>query len=396
MKILLAQVKWQIKTDNQIKRLHQRCRNCKFFQLAAIAAIVTLTGNVHCKPTPDVGSAEAGYQYDAANEYNLGQYEPPAYDAASSFATTTNNDDDDSGSSSSSIEYDDYPANIGQQRRRRADTPPPSSATGGAPAVVAEPDDSRRLATVALSDLVGAVEHTLIHSAQKLAESNATAEVGAFNSTETSTVIALPIRLPEETTSTTTAEPELAGTVLAVVPSDSLPLLSVIAVSPAAIDDDEEITTERTQLIAIGDHGVDNAQNITIIQTINSTQVHEASTDVNGDQRPEHVQQQHITLFSAGAGIFPNIPSVQLDDPVVASNRSETLNADSASESDEQNEPDENDCSESGGEEDSAESTEVTATSSETPSADKKAQAERLKEKIAEVEAEPVILTQGI
>lgn len=387
----------------------------------AIAVIVTLANNVHCHPvaSPDVGSAEADgqYQYDTANEYNLGQYEAPTYDTAGTYAAASSDDGDDNSSFSSSNEYDDYPANIDlsqqQQRRRRADTPLTATELATAAEV---PDEARRLATVALSDLVGAVEHTLVHSAQKLAVVNATGSA-AFNSTETSTVIALPIRLPEETSTatTTTVEPELAGTVQAVQPSDSLNLLSVIAVSSTtstAADDDQITTaTEKPTLISIADNA-DNVQNITILQTINSTQVHAASTDANGDQRPEHVQHQHITLFSAGAGIFPNIPAVQLDEQQSA-NRSEAASSSSSDSSsgssDEENGPRNSDC-ESGAEENSAETgvtskcawsdvtTKATTASgqAEREEAEQKAKTEKLKEKIAEVEAEPVILTQGI
>lgn len=285
--------------------------------------------------------------------------------------------------------------------------------------------------TIALGDLLSAVENSLVHSAQSLvAATNATDN----NSNTTSDGLALPIDLPtaapvtdaidEDTVTTTESENRLHRDSRSV---DQLPAVvtaaehesvqrfdvngfdlfgtPIVFNSPSG---DSKATTTTTESAA------NAAANITIIQTINSTQLVPTET---GHQ----VQQQYITLFSAADGIFPLLPSVSIEN---YNNNVQTITTASVS--------DEDDSSESSGsssDEESAESkeckdsseesngkkcfdskvTSATGTSSTSSSSSssttstttetaivKAKKVEILKEKLAEIEAEPVILTQGI
>lgn len=240
--------------------------------------------------------------------------------------------------------------------------------------------------TIQLGDLLSAVEHTLVHSAQNLAIANAT-NATSFNSSETSTVIALPISFP--------------------TPSTAATLLDDVETATTVSDVDVVATTIQTPLADNDD------DDVTIIQTINSTQISPADSD-----SVVRVQQQHITLFSAGAGIFPHLPSVNLDllatltatSPKTPSDCLEA-NSDSSSSSEESDEKKSSSPSTTSSNESSDESHEKpsvarkcvlknasdsiasTITTSD-PTILKKT--DNLQEKIAEVEADPVILTQGI
>lgn len=318
--------------------------------------------------------------------------------------------------------------------------------------------------TIELGDLVSAVESTLVHSAQNLAIANAT-NTTSFNSTETSTVIALPITLPTPSTtaapdavqeirttvifidthtdSTTTETPRKHRSVESEVVNPivgSLSLLSGITFSSAHVDAENKLqeridaTTEHSSEEATTVETVTDDATVTIIQTINSTQVLPTDTAI-------HVQQQQITLFSAGAGIFPAIPAIQIQDyslgksvevvttensksvEIITKTDSSSSESDSSSSSSSSDESHEklktlskgcSDTSDEGAEDkdvkceiklvkpsESSTTTNklststVTTTTTETVEIKLK-KAEILKEKIAEVEADPVILTQGI
>lgn len=299
--------------------------------------------------------------------------------------------------------------------------------------------------TIQLGDLLSAVEHTLIHSAQNLAIANAT-NTTSFNSDETSTVIALPITFPtpapdatlsdevevspanestkvtDETLTEDTKDDVAIRPVRkadeSIIPIESnghLGLLTPIALSPAAINEQiqstevkpqqESTVTTPTNETPIAENIPQNdsqSQNVTIIQTINSTEISPSETDSS-----VRVQQQHITLFSAGAGVFPQLPSVDLD--LLATLTASTPKtipdcSEDSSSSEESSSPSSKSSNESSSS--SEESSEKTAQkckstidnsgSTSTTSESTVKKIDNLQEKIAEVEAEPVILTQGI
>lgn len=286
----------------------------------------------------------------------------------------------------------------------------------------------------------------MIHSAQNLALSNVTSNLtttitepnGDTNTTTHVEHIVLPISVPtpepktEFSTEADVVEAETEEVLIrdnresegsgsghietdfeSVKPIEhsNLGLLFPIALNPSANishviaadeSNDEASVTEAT-----------NAANITILHTINATQVIPTQSDV------VRVQQQQITLFSANAGFFPNIHAVNVEDlPSVAQTlpSSTTQPEEDCAEEETSNEStestsDESSSSESSSSEEDVEtkktSCKVKSTSaassskpseSTTPSAEavKKLETEELKEQIAEVAADPVILTQGI
>jgi len=319
--------------------------------------------------------------------------------------------------------------------------------------ITRDTDDVNAVPTIALHDLISSVEHTLIHSAQNLAASNVTR-----NSTTTVTesesnnasniqhnVIVLPITIPTpapqneivtEAVDTTTVigdenqdeadsirdnrssekivseHKEVDFETVKPIENSNLGILFPIALNPSANisrvvktedKDDEEVVTEETK--------VADQHNITILQTINSTQVIPTQSDV------VHFHQQQITLFSANAGVFPNIHAIKAEDfPVLVQSSSAEPELDDCSAEETSVETSDDDASSSEDQSSSSSSSEEkeklkkpacshrssVATSktveSSTPSVEavKKIKSDELKEKIAEVEADPVILTQGI
>lgn len=313
--------------------------------------------------------------------------------------------------------------------------------------------------TIQLGDLLSAVEHTLVHSAQNLAIANAT-NTTSFNSTETSTVIALPITFPTASTTelalldetSATEEPKIYVTepstdevtddalkrdsrkaeesIKPIESNGNLSLLSSITFSPSKSDDEikirelspsevtikpEEVTMD---LATTEEAPTSESSNITIIQTINSTQVSPADSD-----SVVRVQQQHITLFSAGAGIFPSLPSINLDlltssttqetpaetDCLESSSEgsgesssshesNEKSLSDEKSTSSEKSSSDEKSFSDESDEKNTTKKcqSKVDSSTSSTTASPSTKKEESLQEKIAEVEADPVILTQGI
>lgn len=296
--------------------------------------------------------------------------------------------------------------------------------------------------TIAINDLLHAVENTLFHSAQNLAIANAT-NTTSFNSSETSTVISLPISLPTPVPVLSTDDEEAAKTTVSPcektlerlqrseddgVPAPegesvkSLPanggltLLSPIVFSAPHADAANILQEhiEATEDTPIATTFETTLANITIIQTINSTQT---IPTVDGFTK----QQQHITLFSAGDGVFPVLPSVPLSHydattEVSSNSISSSISSDSnsSSSSSEESQDSKKTCSEESSSEESSEEVKkclekltvpidtaktvtstVPSTTTETL-AEKEKKEEILKEKIAEVAADPVILTQGI
>ncbi len=306
--------------------------------------------------------------------------------------------------------------------------------------------DGEAVPTIALLDLISSVEHTLIHSAQNLASSNLTANLNTTssehdnnNSTSHIEQIVLPISVPTPEPKTEEASTESDDIESATeedlirdnrssddsgsghkesefesvkpIENSSLGLLFPISLNPSANisrvvsepQDDAPVTEET------------NPGNITIFHTINATQVVPTDTDV------VHVHHQQITFFSANAGVFPNIHAVHAADlPSISealqnsATQSEDCSGEETSNESDDSTSEENSSSDSSSEEkkektkktgcgslDKSDKSSVassTPTVSTTPSAEavKKLKTDELKEQIAEVEADPVILTQGI
>lgn len=296
--------------------------------------------------------------------------------------------------------------------------------------------------TIALHDLISAVEHTLIHSAQNLAASNVTGNLTAQSAeADTNNVsniqhIVLPITIPtpepkpieiatESVDETTVSEEDEESVTehksndyesVKPLESSNLGILLPISLNPSVntshvvLDEEQKDApapvTEETTLA--------DQSNITILHTINSTQLIPNESDEG-----VHLHQQKITIFSANAGVFPNIHAFLAEDLPILSQQASSP----------QPEEEEEDCS---GEETSPEADDSTSSSEEDSSSDssseekdkvkktgcsrkssvavsntaeattpsvevvKKIQTDELKTKIAEVEADPVILTQGI
>lgn len=286
-------------------------------------------------------------------------------------------------------------------------------------------DDDDDDPTIDLGDLLHAVEHTLIHSAHNLAIANAT-NTSSFSSDETSTVISLPISFPTPSTESTLLDDvevsssseshqateqtvtgntniddvnrpvrKAAESIIPIQSNGHIGLLTPIVFSSSTSDDlikikevtpqSDDATTNTTSETLIDEDG---PQNITIIQTIKSSEISPPDED-----SVVRVQQQHITLFSAAAGIFPSLPSIDLDklatlqkptDCTEENSESSSTSTKSSNESPEKPESSSK-CKSN------IDSSSLTTTDS--PAVKK---VDNLQEKIAEVEAEPVILTQGI
>lgn len=302
--------------------------------------------------------------------------------------------------------------------------------------------------TIQLGDLLTAVEHTLIHSAQNLAIANAT-NTTSFNSDETSTVIALPITFPtpQPTEATLLDDVEVSSSVSelskvtevtiteantaeeskrparkadeSIIPIEGnghLGLLTPISFSASTTDDQNKIrekTSPDSQVVLSTNETAipeNDNQNVTIIQTIKSTEISPVDSE-----SVVRVQQQHITLFSAGAGIFPQLPSVDLDllatlsSSKTSSDCTEDASSSSSSSSEGSEEKKSSAPSSNSSNESSEESIEKTSVQKCKPSIANSnsndstvtsestvKKVDNLQEKIAEVEADPVILTQGI
>lgn len=365
--------------------------NFQQFLAVAIIAVVLATERTFAEAKPlQLNTADQQY-YGDSDDYNDSR-------------DTNNSSNDDNTSTSvydenaenySSADYDggDFLSRLVKRSDDSANQPQPPDATPTTTTATntSESSDNGRSSStgsISISDLIGAVEHSLVHSAQTLSLSNATnGAVANSNSTESSTVIAVPIALATTsttTTSTTTPTPATTST-----------------------------TEESTLLIPIN---ADAANNITILQTINSTQVHSSADDATMVDR---IQHQHITLFSAGAGVFPQLPAIKLrksdDDSNSEGEDSEEVTTSAGHTTDcntnDSNESDDDSSSAKVVDSGSAEpvekcplpvssqtSTAMPTISPSTSSTTEQSEGakEQLKTKIAEVEAEPVILTQGI
>jgi len=313
-------------------------------------------------------------------------------------------------------------------------------------------DNGNGVPTIALQNLINSVEHTLIHSAQNLALSNATGNytnananaIANSDSNNTSHIqhIILPIKVPTpepKTEEFLTESEELAFTTetdlirddrsddesgsghietdfetVKPIENSNVGLLFPISLNPSANISRVVIADKSQEDVPVTEETSNADQsNITIHHTINSTQVIPTDSDV------VHVHQQQITFFSANAGVFPNIHAVNAEDlPSISqtlqsssthsedcsgeensnesadgtSSSEENSSADSSSEENEKTQPKPTGCAVKSSVAPSK------PTDSTTPSAEavKKLKTEELKEQIAEVEADPVILTQGI
>ncbi|XP_037045179.1 suppressor protein SRP40 isoform X1 [Bradysia coprophila] len=307
--------------------------------------------------------------------------------------------------------------------------------------------DGEAVPTIALHDLISSVEHTLIHSAQNLALSNITANLTATNadssdSNNTSNVeqIVLPISVPTPTSSspqpeelateseglTTVTEEDLirdlrsndesgSGHIeteyesVKPIEHSNLGILFPISLNPSANISHVVVAEESNDAPVTEPTIPADPSNITILHTINATQtVPTAESDV------VHVQQQQITFFSANAGVFPNIHALNAADlPSISQTLQTTPTVDCSGEetSDESTDSSSEEDSSSDSSSEEKEKTKKSGctvksssvasskpTESSTPSEEeiKKLKTDELKEQIAEVEADPVILTQGI
>lgn len=288
--------------------------------------------------------------------------------------------------------------------------------------------DGEPVPTIALHDLISSVEHTLIHSAQNLALSNITANLTAANTESsdndnTSHVeqIVLPISVPTPSSSSKPEEDSTDSVDVTTVTEETLirDLRSNDESGSGHIETEFESVKpiEHSNLADESHHDAPATEptipadpaNITILHTINATQVIPTESDV------VHVHQQQITFFSANAGVFPNIHALNAADlPTITQNLQsgspsedcsgeETSNesGDSSSEDDsssdssseEKDKPKKTGCTAKSS---SVASSKPTESSTQSVEAIKKLKTDELKEQIAEVEADPVILTQGI
>lgn len=298
--------------------------------------------------------------------------------------------------------------------------------------------DGEAVPTIALHDLISSVEHTLIHSAQNLAASNITANLTTPTNAESDSSnishiqhIVLPINVPTpeppKTEDITTesedidsaTEKELIRDNRSNAESDAgkkegefesikpVENSSLGILFPVSLNSSANISQDPAEDVPVTEETIHaDPANITIIHTINSTQVIPTSeSDV------VHVHQQQITFFSANAGVFPNIHAVKAEDlPSILTKAEDCSGEEISDESTEAaSSSDENSSSDSSSEEGSEKTKKTGCTpktsvasakpiESTTPSVEavKKLKTEELQEKIAEVEADPVILTQGI
>lgn len=130
-----------------------------------------------------------------------------------------------------------------------------------------------------------------------------------------------------------------------------------------------------------------------------------------------HLHQQQITFFSADAGVFPNIHAIKAEDLPLLQTSSAQPEVDECSGEETSDETSDDDSTSSSEEKSSEESSseenkktnkrscihkssvatsKTVESSTASVEAVKKTKTEELKEQIAEVEADPVILTQGI
>lgn len=308
-------------------------------------------------------------------------------------------------------------------------------------------NDGEPVPTIALHDLISSVEHTLIHSAQNLALSNITANLTTPNTESTDSNIShveqivLPISVPTPTSAkpeedstdsvdvTTVTEEALirdlrsndesgSGHIetefesVKPIEHSNLGILFPISLNPSA-NISHVVAAEESHHDAPATEPTIplDAANITILHTINATQVVPTESDV------VHVHQQQITFFSANAGVFPNIHAINAADlPTIAetlqsSTQSEDCSGEETSnESADSSSSEENSSSDSSSSEEkekvkksgctakssSVASSKPTESTTQSVEAIKKLKTDELKEQIAEVEADPVILTQGI
>ncbi|KAJ6642470.1 hypothetical protein Bhyg_07421 [Pseudolycoriella hygida] len=294
--------------------------------------------------------------------------------------------------------------------------------------------------TIALHDLISSVEHTLIHTAQNLAASNITAAIAESSDKNDSSNIShiqqivLPITVPTpepktEELTTESDEGSATGEVLirdnrsneenvsgheksdfeSVEPigKEGLGIVFPISLNPSANISRVVTNTEEEEDAPVTEETIQaDPANITIIHTINATQVIPSESDVL------HLHQQQITFFSANAGVFPNINAVKLEDlPSVSQSSAQSEdcsseeNSDESEDSSSSSEEDSSNDSSSGEKEkskrkgckaSSVEPPKIIESSTASIEAIQKNKTEELKEKIAEVAADPVILTQGI
>lgn len=306
--------------------------------------------------------------------------------------------------------------------------------------------DGDAVPTIALYDLINSVEQTLIHSAQQFSLSNTTANLSKTNAEQSESnnnsnveEIALPISVPTPAprTEELATEPEDLESVteedlirdqrsndesgsghkvtdfesVKPIEHSNLGILFPISLNPSANISHVVVAEEPNEDVPVTEptNPVD-LLNITILHTINATQVFPTQSDIF------HVQQQQITFFSANAGVFPNIHAFNFADlPTISQAQQssvteeedcsgEDTSDESADSSSEENSGSDSSSEENGNVKKSGCTVKTSTvasskpTESTTPSVEavEKLKTDELKEQIAEVEADPVILTQGI
>lgn len=229
---------------------------------------------------------------------------------------------------------------------------------------------------IPLNGLVNAIETTLVNSAQNLKDlKHSKREISTNENPEVSTEPNESRRINRDTTSDQEVkkEPEIKVAKIGSTSSIDLNLLSPIAfktTSTAPVGNTEESTNSGEEGISTTEISIPKT-NITVIQS---------SSTVNlvpgADQKLAHIQHQQIsrTVFQSSLAIFPTIPPTSINAPLPHYTTTE--------------EP--------------IETTVPPKTSTSTTSKNEQElkheqllqKAQKLKEKFAEIQAEPVILSQ--
>lgn len=176
--------------------------------------------------------------------------------------------------------------------------------------------------------------------------------------------------------------------------AQNLGILSPIAFGPSIRDREASATSTTTESAsaeatdaAVEPEGKFHQTNITVIKSTNSTHFIPAGDAI-------HVQHQHIqqSIFHSNLAILPTIAPSQVDVPLP----SRTVGSSSAEDSFEATSDCGSSSEESGEGKTKCEKLEATTVARDTLKDELVKKAQKLKEQVAEVAAEPVILSQGI
>lgn len=298
-------------------------------------------------------------------------------------------------------------------------------------------DSNESAQTIQLHGLVSAVESTLLNSANDINAAKVKADsASAATSTSTTTTTTAPssdadkttekrivraIEVPnnaktEETDEDTDKDIKFDVDVVRAEPGrpQDFSLLSPITFNTPSEPNDESTTATATSTTTETSSTIDpiHHSNITIVKTSNTTHVIPTDGAV-------HIQHQHIqhSIFHSNLAFLPTISPQQINTPTTAPTSAEEKTQTSCQNSSNESGSDES-SSEDSSEENKKTITKCTKESTNTTEDPKSAEAstpideqnskaikedlkllkkaQKLKEKIAEVEADPVILSQGI